>query len=240
MRLKRDKSEKNIYTSKDEFRNISRAKLQKIAKTKRLKNSKMVVEKLSKLFLKFKPKNVLLYFPLLLEVDILPLVKKLRKDINIFVPFMEGTSFKLVKYRLPVSKKQFNIMEPENSFQRLPKIDVAVVPVIGVDGMMKRVGFGRGMYDRFFDSLSPKPLIVFVQLTKCFTSQKLCEPFDIQGDFYITPNEIIQRGLYGSRDSNRHNSCRTYRDFRVFSCKKIRFSKSRNIYNTSKGKSKSD
>ncbi|NPA50147.1 MAG: 5-formyltetrahydrofolate cyclo-ligase, partial [Epsilonproteobacteria bacterium] len=47
-------------------------------------------------------KKVMLYIPLKSEVDINWLIKRLRMEkVEIFVPFMEGESFKLVKYKLP-------------------------------------------------------------------------------------------------------------------------------------------
>ena len=52
-----------------------------------------------------------------MEVDVLPLINKLRKkQVNVYVPYMEGDSFKVVKYRLPLEKKEFGIKEPNNSF----------------------------------------------------------------------------------------------------------------------------
>ncbi|MCD8477422.1 MAG: hypothetical protein LRY68_05525 [Sulfurospirillum sp.] len=45
---------------------------------------------------------------------------------------------------MPLERKIFNIKEPKNSFAVKPKIDLAIVPVIGVDGALKRIGFGKG------------------------------------------------------------------------------------------------
>ncbi len=71
---------------------------------------------------------------------------------------------------------------------------MAVVPVVGVDGRLRRIGFGKGMYDRFFASLDTKPLTLFVQLSKCYTKEKITDSFDVQADIYITPEDIIFRG----------------------------------------------
>ena len=122
-----------------------------------------------------------------MEVDILPLIKKLRREkkVEVFVPFMFEDSFKIVKYRLPLIKKRFGIKEPNDSHLK-PKIDVAVVPVVGIDGAYKRIGFGKGMYDRFFYRLKYQPTKIFVQRELCKTSQIITDHYDIQADYIIT------------------------------------------------------
>ncbi len=148
---------------------------------------KKTVKKLKKFIDIYKPKDVLLYIPMGLEVNVLPLINDLRKrQINIFVPFMVEDSFKLVKYRLPLKVKKFGIKEPKNSFSRHKRIDLAIVPVVGVDKECKRIGFGKGMYDRFFDGLNYKPFIIFTQLTLCKSDKKLSNQYDIQADLIIT------------------------------------------------------
>lgn len=213
MSLKINNKDKNIIMNKDEFRKKSIFALKKISKYKRYVNSKVISKSLKQIIKKLDATNILLYIPLNMEVDTTTLIKELRPKLRLFVPFMEIDSFKVVKYRLPLSRKKFNIMEPNNSYAKAPKIDVAVVPVVGVDGMMGRIGFGKGMYDRFFATLKHKPIIIFVQLIKNFTTEQLCEAHDIKADIYITPNEtIIKRGIdvfrnrIGAR-SSRSNRC---------------------------------
>ncbi|WP_245600598.1 5-formyltetrahydrofolate cyclo-ligase [Sulfurospirillum arcachonense] len=184
-------------TRKELFREEAKKKLIKYVKKSKIKRNKYVLEKLKYLISKNKCKNILLYVPLENEADTMQLIRKIRAKVNIYVPFMEGVSFKMVKFRLPLFKKNFNIKEPKNSFMKVPKIDMAIVPVLGVDGTFKRIGFGKGMYDRFFESLQYSPTIVFVQLVECLSAEKLSENHDIRADIYITPYKtIIKRGQY--------------------------------------------
>jgi 5-formyltetrahydrofolate cyclo-ligase len=99
---------------------------------------------------------------------------------------MQGESFKIVKYRLPLYKKRFGIKEPNNSFFKAKKIDLAIIPIVGIDAVGKRIGFGKGMYDRFFCNLSYKPTMVFTQLILCKSEKILSESYDIQADYIIT------------------------------------------------------
>ena len=149
--------------------------------------NKIIVKKLEYLVNKSDSKNILLYIPLGIEVDVKPLINNLRKrKKSVYVPFMEGKSFKIVKYRLPLYKKKFGIKEPNNSFLKPNKIDLAIIPVVGIDKLGKRIGFGKGMYDRFFDKLGYRPIMVFTQLVLCKSEQILSEEHDIQAHYIIT------------------------------------------------------
>lgn len=172
---------------KSDFRKSCIQRLEFSSRFLKFYKDKKTVEKLERFIDKYKTKNVLLYIPMGMEVNVLPLINNLRKrQKNVFVPFMVEDSFKLVKYRLPLEKKRFGIKEPKNSFCVHRKVDLAIVPVVGVDAVCKRIGFGRGMYDRFFYRLNYKPTIVFTQLTLCKAEKILTDKYDIQADFIIT------------------------------------------------------
>ncbi|WP_201337111.1 MULTISPECIES: 5-formyltetrahydrofolate cyclo-ligase [unclassified Nitratiruptor] len=200
------------------FRQICKEKIFKV-KAKRKKE-----EKVQKIVLKLisltGAKNILAYVPMPHE----PQMKKifaLRDKKKIFVPFMQAKSFKMVKLRLPLKKKKFSIFEPGNSHLE-QKIDMAIIPVIGVDGDFRRVGFGKGMYDRFFARLSYRPIVVFVQIKKCFTNTILTDTYDVLGDILVTPEEILIRGdsdvgraVSRKLCSNNKWRCRVYRRKKV-------------------------
>ncbi|RXK14011.1 5-formyltetrahydrofolate cyclo-ligase [Halarcobacter mediterraneus] len=172
---------------KSDFRKLCIKKLEFSSHFSKYYKDKKTVEKLEEFIKLNNFKNILLYIPMSMEVDVLPLINRLRKaKLNVFVPFMVKDSFKLVKYRLPLKKKRFGIREPNNSFCIHPKVDLAIVPVVGMDKEWKRIGFGKGMYDRFFYRLDYKPTIVFTQLTLCKSNEKLSNKYDIQADFIIT------------------------------------------------------
>lgn len=134
--------------------------------------------------------NIMLYLPLKTEVDLYPLIKQLRKEgKRLYVPFMEGKSFRLVKYRLPLEKKRFGIKEPKDSKQYREKaIDLAVVPIVGLDVTGRRVGFGKGMYDRFFERERKNiKKTVFLARELCYSKEIITDDFDVRADMIITP-----------------------------------------------------
>ena len=149
--------------------------------------SHLVNNKLMYLLKDVKNKNILLYYPLDNELDITKTITNLRKKNNILLPFMQNTSFKVVPFRLPLQKKKFNIYEAGNSLKKINNIDIAIVPVVGVDGNLQRVGFGRGMYDRFFATLKKKPYTIFIQTDLCATKEFICDSYDVYADLLLTP-----------------------------------------------------
>lgn len=105
------------------------------------------------------------------------------------MPFMEGSSFRLVKYRLPLRKKRFGIKEPLDSRQyRIKQIDIAIVPIVGVDVTHRRVGFGKGFYDRFFEKNRKNiKQIIFVARELCYAKEVVTDHYDIEADMIFTP-----------------------------------------------------
>ena len=187
---------KRKFKNKIVFREECKRVLKMQSRRNKIKRDVLINRKILKYIDELKAKTILFYLPLTEEANINKLLKKIRKrdKSTIFVPFMEGVSFKMVKFRLPLYIKKFNIKEPKNSFAINKRIDLAIVPVLGVDGAFRRVGFGKGMYDRFFESLPYRPKIAFVESIECFTASHVGEPHDIQADIYITPYKIIRRG----------------------------------------------
>lgn len=176
-----------IESHKSDFRKSCINRLKFKSHFAKIKKDKIVVEKLFKTICMLKPKRLLLYIPMDMEVNVLPLIKLLRKEgkIEVYVPYMIGDSFKAVKYRLPLKKGRFGIKEPNNSFVQ-KKLDAAIIPIVGIDAQYKRIGFGAGMYDRFFDRLSYKPTLIFTQTILCKSDQNLSNKYDIQADYIIT------------------------------------------------------
>jgi 5-formyltetrahydrofolate cyclo-ligase len=174
-------------SKKDNFREI----VLKCIKKKRInsyKKDKILVNNLKNIIRKDSYKSIMLYIPLKSEVDIKPLIKDLRaKGIQLYVPFMEDKSFRLVKYRLPLQKKRFGIKEPKFSNLKIKKIDLAIVPIIGIDKSCKRVGFGKGMYDRFFEKNSKIiKQTLFIQRDLYYCNSFITDIYDISANSIIS------------------------------------------------------
>ena len=176
--------------SKANFRKLALNRLLFFSSFAKIKKNKNICSKIIKIIEYHRPKKILLYIPLNLEVDVMPIIIELRKrkNIEVYVPFMTGKSFVPVKFRLPLKVKKFGIKEP--SFSRFRnndiKLDMIIVPIVGIDETYRRIGFGAGMYDRFFDTLTVKPVTIFTQLKLCKSEEIVTSDHDIKADYIIT------------------------------------------------------
>lgn len=180
--------------TKETFRKNSIEKIKNLPSHNKFYRDRMLEKRLTELLKNYSHKTILVYYPLPFEADIRRSFQQMRRKLDVFVPFMEGESFKMVPFRLPLKKKKFGIFEAGNSIRNIKKVDIAVVPSIGVDGNLKRVGFGKGMYDRFFAKLKKKPYTIFVQPELCYTTELICDNYDVEADVLITPRYKLYKG----------------------------------------------
>ena len=107
---------------KENFRKKCLDKLKRKKKVNSYKLDKMVEKQLLSLIKNRGSKAIMLYIPLKMEVNIFSLITKLRKEKKlVLVPFMEGKSFSLVKYRLPLKIKKFGVKNPRIQINILKK-----------------------------------------------------------------------------------------------------------------------
>jgi len=175
---------------KKDFRTQSIKRLKKVSTYGYYSKDKKLIERLYREIKMQNAQSVMLYLPLKMEVNLYPLILRLRKEKRkVYVPFMEGASFRLVKYRLPLYKKQFGIKEPKDSKQyKIKQIDIALVPIVGVDITHRRIGFGKGMYDRFFEKNSKNiKQVVFVARELCYSPKVVTNHYDVKADKIFTP-----------------------------------------------------
>ena len=176
--------------NKKSFREHCLRRLKSANNIRAYKKDSVLVEQLYKYIVEHKAESILLYLPMKIEVNLYPLISRLRKEKKrLYVPFMEGKSFRLVKYRLPLHKKRFGIKEPNDSKQyRNKKIDLAIVPIVGIDSTFRRIGFGKGMYDRFFEKEQLNiNKVVFLARESCYSKEVVTDHYDVKADVIFTP-----------------------------------------------------
>ena len=188
---------------KNEFRKICKSRLKSHATRAARCEHYVLLRRIEGLVKFLKARKILIFLPMSYEPNVLILRKKLSKSCEFYVPFMVDISLKMVRLRQPFKISRFGLRQtlPQNGYFK--KVDLAVVPAIGVDGAMARIGHGKGFYDMFFSGLKLKPAIAFVSIKDCFCSEILSLDHDVKGDFYITPSQnYLKRGKY-DRDFNR-------------------------------------
>jgi 5-formyltetrahydrofolate cyclo-ligase len=178
---------------KERFRKAAITALRSVAPGRARLEDRRLRERLRAHLFARRPARVLLYLPLPMEVDIRPLIAEFRRrGVEVYVPLMEGASFRPVKYRLPLRRKRFGIYEPKYSRQYRPrKIDAAVVPIVGTDPTMRRIGFGKGFFDRFFEEEKRNiEEIIFLQRRLCYSPVVITEEHDVRADRVIAGREV--------------------------------------------------
>lgn len=175
----------NRFKDKNAFRVWAKKQLDK-RHDNVIKKRAVIEGKLKGLIDYYNPNSILFYLPMAHEVDLLPLLVKERKKRKVYVPFMVGNSFKMVAYRLPLIRGRYNIKQTKNSFKKIDKVDMVIVPILGFDATFRRIGFGKGMYDRFFARLKRKPITIFVQQETYYTPSIISDDFDVKADYIIT------------------------------------------------------
>ncbi|GAA9395402.1 5-formyltetrahydrofolate cyclo-ligase [Helicobacter pylori] len=156
------------------------------------------------LFWKLKDyQNILLYSPLEHELDIRPLMLKLRqKNKRVWLPksVKKGASFSkegftIAPFRLPLKRLGW-FDEPSLSHYYKRELDCIVVPILGMDTSFRRVGFGLGMYDRslppLFKRQLKRPLIVFVSRELAIANGVLTDAHDIEADLYMNARIVMK------------------------------------------------
>ncbi|MDR0746954.1 MAG: 5-formyltetrahydrofolate cyclo-ligase [Helicobacteraceae bacterium] len=179
----------------------------------RLANSAKTRGHLKKVLRALKPKSVLVYLPLPFEADLRGLFPALRRNKKLYLPSVEKISFKMVEYGLPLERQ--SVSAPRRGGRKIEKVEVMIVPCLCVDAAFRRVGFGKGMYDRFVCTLRNKPIVIFVQPFFLRLTRVITDNWDICGDFLVSAGGAIHN-LRNLNDRERRNRCCRGRNQRVF------------------------
>lgn len=137
-----------------------------------------------------KAENVLLYYPVASEINLLELCAENKK---FYLPRVRGGELLVCPYDCSVrlEKSSFNILEPCSASVSPTTIDFAIIPCLMVDRQKFRLGYGGGFYDRFLPSLSPDCVKIAPVAAELLVEKLPVEGFDIPVDFVVTQNEIF-------------------------------------------------
>jgi 5-formyltetrahydrofolate cyclo-ligase len=178
------------YLTKREVRTLCIAQLKKLAKRPdRYGKDKRIIVRIRNIVETLRADSIMAYVPLSIEADVTPLLKEWkRRGKRVYVPFMEGESFGLVQYRYPLKRKRFGVCEPKSAKRiKIKRIDIAIVPVVATDKELGRIGFGKGMYDRFFQKENARiDFTLFVARKTCYVPYKICDEHDVKADIFVT------------------------------------------------------
>ena len=125
----------------------------------------------------------------------------LLKLLNIYFDYGGGYQFQywviLIHYlyekNILIKKNNLGIPEPLNGNKIKTKlIEVVFVPLIIVDKIGNRVGYGKGYYDRFLNKCDKKVIKVGLSFFDIIEKIEDTTHNDIRLNFCITPKKIIK------------------------------------------------
>ncbi len=128
-------------------------------------------------------KNVLIYYPLRFELNLLSL---LDDNKNFYLPRICGENLQICPFKKgdKLITSSFNVCEPCSNPIEASNLDLIVVPALMADKLGFRLGYGGGFYDRF---LVENPAIkTILPIAKELIVEELPhEEFDIKIDEII-------------------------------------------------------
>ncbi len=149
-----------------------RKKLLGIRKTNHNIINKISFSTFCKKFKKYDLKNKVIggYYPVNYEIDDLELLNEFEKKQNIISLPVIGKNFSMDFYAWSFKNilniNKYGIPEPEKNKKVYP--DILLVPILGFDKSLYRLGYGGGFYDRYIEILKKKKNSILVGLSYSF------------------------------------------------------------------------
>ena len=136
------------------------------------------------------------YYPTNNEIDDLEILGLLeKKNFKISLPkIRKNNQMDFFKWSNndPLKINKFGIPEPISSKKFYP--DILLVPLVGYDNDLNRLGYGGGFYDRYIEKIEKTKKIIKIGLA--FSFQKIknipLNQYDKKLDFIITEKEILK------------------------------------------------
>lgn len=178
--------------------------LRKIYLEKRMTLSKDEVNFLSeKIFEKFilqfniiENHKVSVFFPIskFNEINTLEFIKFLwSKKVNVFVPKIIDKDLISIKFTSEtiLIENSWGILEPLSNQNEETVFDYVITPLLYCDSFGNRVGYGKGFYDKFFQTINSDAKKIGVNYFAPTDIIDDISELDVKLDYLITPDEIL-------------------------------------------------
>ena len=118
-----------------------------------------------------------------------------ERDIKIAVPCVYGDKMYPIKYfgKETLTQNKYGIYEPKFDDAKIAIFEDAVVlvPLLGFDENMNRLGHGKGFYDRFFAE-NPNCTKIGLGFEEQKFDKVIHDRFDVQMDYVVTDKNIYE------------------------------------------------
>lgn len=166
---------------------MHKQELRKWAKQKRSEiNCNCLCKKLQQTEEYKQAKNIMIFYPLKDEVNLLALLEDKTK--NFYLPKVDGEKLLCCPFNEgdKLSDSCFKTREPLTEPCDKNLIDLIVVPALCCDKQNYRLGYGGGFYDRFLQDYKGKTAVCLPE--ELIVETVYPEPHDVPVDLIITEN----------------------------------------------------
>jgi 5-formyltetrahydrofolate cyclo-ligase len=136
-------------------------------------------------------KTILMYWSMSDELSTHAFIRKWCKQKTILLPVVKGhhLTVKIFSTENEMTENEIKVMEPSQKDEYLKKIELAIIPGVAFDKKKRRLGRGKGYYDRFLKHKGIQKWGVGFdcQLYELIPSAA----FDVNMDRIITPEVTI-------------------------------------------------
>ena len=146
--------------------------------------SDLLVSKLRSLDCYIQAKNVMLFYPLENEINLLDLLNDADK--NFYLPKIMGQNLLCCPFNKndELCESCFKTKEPLSKDVNKTILDLVIVPALVVDKNGYRLGYGKGFYDRFLKDIDCTKIVCISK--NLVIDEKFFEDNDIPVDIVIT------------------------------------------------------
>ena len=183
-----------LQQEKKRLRELLKQKRRILTKEQVAEQSAIILAHLEQLPSFVVAKTVLIYYPTHNEVDLLPLIKKYKREKTFLFPVVHRQTMDACPYEgnAKMHRGQFNIPEPTTEPYKEP-IDLIILPGVGFDKHGNRLGQGGGYYDRFLATGHKQSVLVAVAYDFQLVEKVPTNRRDKKMDYIILPTKgVIQ------------------------------------------------
>jgi 5-formyltetrahydrofolate cyclo-ligase len=188
----------SIQAAKQQLREKMKARREVLTEKEYLELSSRVCDRLESLPFFIEAKTIAAYYPVHNEVDILLLLKKsIKNRKRILLPrisIQSKVSLDFVEVTdLELKIGPYGIPQPSSAAVNIPlsEIDILLIPGLVFDHQHRRVGYGKGYYDRLLKKLSAKTKTIGVSFSFQIVESLPQNSFDRPVEIVVTEKQVF-------------------------------------------------
>ena len=128
------------------------------------------------------------------EINTLEFIKFLwSKKLNVFIPKIIDKDLISIKFTSEtiLIQNSWGILEPLSNQNEETVFDYVITPLLYCDSFGNRVGYGKGFYDKFFQTINSDAKKIGVNYFAPTDIIDDISELDVKVDYLITPEEIL-------------------------------------------------